>query len=128
MKIMDEKTTPTEEEVPDKDDLASKDDLAPEAIEAGKRRQRINALTLGMVLAFTMILPARYKPFALALFLIPVISEIWEKRRQAGHQSGMPQQDQGYYDPSRDHAPAHDPYEIEPKDPKKDPRRYKPIG
>jgi hypothetical protein len=117
-----------EEKIPPENGLLPEDDLSPEEIEAAKKKMRINALVFGGVFMLTMILPQPYKLFAPILFLIPIILAIKEKIHRPGEQSGMSPRDPTYYQPSQDRLHRPIPYEIEPKDPKKDPRRYKPIG
>ncbi len=103
------------------------DDLPPEAVEAAKKRSRINALTLAAVFLLLTFAPRPWNVYAPVLFLIPVIYALVGRIRAASTIPGPSSTPLPSAPPPGSDAPVTDPYSYTPRDPK-DPRRYKPIG
>jgi hypothetical protein len=99
----------------------SSDDISQEANAVRKRRSRLNAVILGLVLLVYMYGPPRWKLFAPLLFLLPVLYSLLSRLRGASIESDRPVTREIDAEP-----PAAEPYSYTPRDPN-DPRRYKPI-
>lgn len=101
------------------------DDLPREAVEAARRRSKINALVLGAVFLLMTVAPHPWSSYAPILFLIPVIYALVSRMRRA---SSLPVPSSSQSAPTqRADGLRVDPYSSTPRDPK-DPRKYKPIG
>lgn len=102
-----------------------RDDLPPEAVNAAKKRTRINALILGAVFLLLTVAPHPWNTYAPLLFLIPVIYSLVSRIRGASNVPG-PSPSQSV-PPQEPDSRRPEPYSYKPRDPK-DPRKYKPIG
>jgi hypothetical protein len=101
-------------------------DLPPQAIEATKRRNRINALVLVGVFLLSAFAPSPWNLYAPVLFLIPLMYGVIRRIRRSFMEPGSSQSEEGRPGPSG-RSNNYEPYSCTPKD-TKDPRRYKPIG
>jgi hypothetical protein len=102
-----------------------RDDLPVEAVEAAKKRSRINALILGAVFLLLMFAPHPWNAYAPILFLIPVVYSLISRIRGASNAPGpLPRPS---VPPQKSDSRRSEPYSYKPRDPK-DPRKYKPIG
>jgi hypothetical protein len=98
------------------------DDISQQDIEAAKRRSRINALALGLVLILATLAPYPWNAYAPMLIVIPAIYAIVNRFRNRSQWNQSPTRTAGKPNGSSEGEP----YTITPKDPN-DPRRYKPI-
>ncbi len=101
------------------------EDLPTEAVEAAKRKGRINALVLALVFLLLSFAPRPWSTFAPLLFLIPVIYSLVIKMRSGSHPAGTAAE--RFAPPPGSSSSSPQPFSYQPRDPK-DPRRYKPIG
>jgi hypothetical protein len=101
------------------------DNLPSQAVEAAKKKSRINALVLGAVFLLLTLAPHPWNTYAPILFLIPVIYSLVSRIRGAANMPG-PSPIQSVPPPGPGSLRP-EPYSYKPRDPK-DPRKYKPIG
>ena len=104
-----------------------RDDLPPEAVEAAKKRSRINALILGAVFLLLTFGPRPWNAYAPVLFLIPLIYALVSRMRAGSTMQGPYSIPSSPTPPQGVDSPGAEPYSYTPRDPK-DPRRDKPIG
>ncbi len=103
----------------------SDDDLPRDAIEAAKRKSRINALVLGAVFLLLYVVPSPWNVYAPLLFLIPLVYSLVSRNRTVSGTS--PASAAKPTMPESITTEVKEPFSYTPRDPK-DPRRYKPIG
>lgn len=100
-----------------------KEDLTREAVDAAKKKTRINALVLAAVFLLSALAPYPWNAYAPLLILIPLVYSVVNRVKK----NGSLREPQALGSNQEGVEAFREPYGSEPRDPK-DPRRYKPIG